>query len=160
MTLNPKTLELRNLLPGSKPEGVQCCGVCGKPHSRLDKDVKELPIHKRALAEDFAGKFRNLSKALGGDIIMDFVDRQRFNGQLEWLRDMLTQAREEHDAFVPPVKETDKAKTVRLLTEMCAHLGIPVKAEDASAPTVLLLVENAHRELGKLMEIKREVAAL
>lgn len=159
MTVNPKSFELRNLL-GQRPEGVkQSCGVCGKPHASLTKEAKELPLHKRAIAEDWAGNFRNLSKALGNDKLLDFAGRVKFNAQLEWHRDMLTQAREEHDAMPEPVKaERGSAKTKRLIAESLKMLGVTLDpSADVGAEGLAVIL---HREVGKLMGIKAEVAEM
>lgn len=158
MTVKPVTFELRNLL-GQKPADVKfTCGVCGKPHATLTKEAKELPLHKRAIAEDWAGKFRNLSRQLGGGpMILTFADRTHFNAQLEWHRDMLTQAREEHDAMPVPVKvEKGTAKTKRMLAESLKLLGVVNLPEDAGVDT---LAAKVHEQLTRLMGIAAEINA-
>lgn len=150
---NPKTLELRNLLPGERPEGVSCCSVCGKPHSSLTAGAKVLPIHLRALAEDWAGHFRNLSKALGRVGMLALVDQEKWNGQLEFYRAQLTLAREEHDAYQPedkPGKERHGAKTAALLVEMLNTLEIQVEVKDATSASIHLLTEMLATEMRKL----------
>lgn len=121
-------LELRNLLPGAA-DGVKCCGVCGKPHARADKSVSALPYHAKAIAMNMPGMFRNLTKALGG-MTQDFVDRHKFNAQLEWHREQLIKAREEHDAHAaskpaaPPRVKSDKALLIETLTQTLDMLGV------------------------------------
>jgi len=151
MTINPKTFELRNLIPADRPADVKfSCGVCGKPHAKLDAAAKELPLHKQAIAEDWAGMFRNLSKALGV-ALLDYANRKQFNAQLESLRGKLTAAREEHDAM--PVVKADKgsAKTRRLLTETLKMLGYPLAEGDHGIET---LATALHGQVTKLLNIK------
>lgn len=152
--INPKTFELRNLL-GHRPADVKfSCGVCGKPNATT-VHAKELPLHKQALAEDWAGTFKRLSKILG-EKLGDFAERKQFNAQLESMRDKLTQAREEHDAMPPVVKaEKGSAKTVKLLLSTLKMLGV----ETSEAPHTELATR-LHEEVSKLMGIKAEVEAI
>lgn len=148
MTINTKSLELRNLFPENRPEGVKCCTVCGKPSSALSKEVRALPMHAKALAEDWAGKFRSLTRILGSkQAVIDFVQNKNFNAQLEYMRQQLTLAREEHDAYQPKEIETDKAKTTRLLKEMLQmmNVSLPPVVEGEKATNVLGLVELLHK---------------
>jgi hypothetical protein len=164
MTINPKTFELRNLIAAERPEGVKCCGVCGKPHASLTKAAKELELHKRAIVEDWAGNFRNLTRALGGNT-MDFVGRDKFNAQLEWYRDHLTQAREEHDALPPvDVKLSDKAALTATLVQILVMLGIDVNtrpnpnAEDGKW-SMVAMADAVQYELGVLLALKADAEA-
>jgi len=152
--MNAKTLELRNLL-GIAAAGIKCCGICGKPESRAGKDVKALPHHAVAVAEDLPAKFRMLSKALGSNL-MDFATGERFNAQLESIRAKLTAAREEHDAYTPAEKLSDKAALVRTLTEVLGMIGTRVEGEHSP----LALADKLAAEMRILMEVKAEVVAL
>src|ERR1041385_3243872 len=109
-------MDLRNLIATQRPEGVKCCGICGKPDTTASKAVKALPHHSAAIATDLPEKWRMLTKALGSNL-MDFVQRERFNAQLESIRAALVAAREEHDAYAPATAErvSDKAKLVETL---------------------------------------------
>jgi hypothetical protein len=157
MTINPKTLELRNLIPTQRPEGVKCCGVCGKPDASMTKAAKELPTHKQALAEDWPGLFRNLTRAVGGaEKLMDFATRKEFNAQLESLRTRLTAAREEHDNMpVVETPRTDKARLVDTLGKTAALLGL--KFGDDAKPADM--ADRIHEELGILMALKEDAAS-
>lgn len=155
MTLNHRTLELRNLIAETRPDGLKSCGVCGKPNARIDQHVKLLPYHAKALREDYAGKFRNLTKVLGGaEKIMDFVSRQNYNAQLEFYRESLTKAREEHDAYVPPEKVSDKELLRRTLKQTLDMLGVkltPNPADPKGEWSTLALGDAVQYNLGKLL---------
>lgn len=149
------TLELRNLLPNQRQEGIAHCGVCGKPHASLTKAAKELPIHKQAIAEKWAEHFRTLTKALGANTMMDFVSRQKWNAQLEHFRDKLTEAREEHDAMPEAeVKLSDKAKLVETLGKTLALMGVKM---DSASPVDMAL--KLHEKLVNLMAIRADIEA-
>lgn len=159
--------DLRNLVPGERPEGIRCCGICGKPEATASKAVKDLPHHKAAYEADLPSQFRMLTKALG-EQFLDFARREKFNAQLESIRAKLVAAREEHDAYTPPAKEeapktdkapraprvkSDAADLVLMLGKTLALVG--VKAEGSA----LSLATRLHDELSRLMEIKAEVEA-
>jgi len=157
MTANAAKLELRNLLKNAT-DGKRCCTVCGKPESRNAKQVNEAcPAHKAAMDADLPGQFRMLEKALGAGL-MDFVTKEKFNAQLESIREKLTKAREEHDAYQPEKGEALSSKTVALLVASLGRLGVRVEATDHTPSTVNTLAEKLDSELSKLMEIKAEVA--
>jgi BMFP domain-containing protein YqiC len=160
MAMKESTLELRNLL-GDAVKGVKCCGVCGKPESRNTKQVNEnCPAHARAIAEDLPAKFRMLSKALGHNL-MDFVTKEKFNAQLENIREKLTKAREEHDAFTPETAESTRTKTSNILAESLKLLGVDVGANPEEGSNgvwpPLVLAENIKATILKLRD---EVAAV
>lgn len=154
--MNPKTLELRNLL-GEGPEGVKCCSICGKPESRATKDVKALTHHKAAIDGDLPAQFRLITKYLGV-AVLDFVQKDKFNAQLESIRAKLTAAREEHDAYTPPDKAKEHAGLCDTLAAMLKMVGVETLPEVDVTPT--LLATRLHSELSKLMAIKAEVAAI
>lgn len=174
MSINPKTLELRNLLPGQRVEGVSHCGVCGKPHATLTKAAKDLPLHKQAITEDWAGHFRNLTKTLGGNIMLDLVARKKWNAQLDWYTDMLTKAREEHDAMPVSAQAAAGAarkaanqgakaeqaewgsKTVDLLSKSLLKLGVKVCGPSSDPKSIHMMAEMLNQELDALMAIKAE----
>lgn len=146
-------LELRNLLPGQAPSGVKCCSICGKPGSRATAEVKALEHHAHALALDLPTTFRMLTKVMGSNLV-DFVQGERFNAQLESIREKLTQARMEHDAYAPEVQ--DKTGLKRTLVETLALIGVTGLPEDAT-PTAL--AEKLKAELEVLMAIKADAEA-
>jgi hypothetical protein len=155
MTTNATALsmDLRNLIATERPEGVKCCGICGKPDAVASKSVKALPHHSTAITRNLPEQWRMLTKALGSGL-MDFATKDRFNAQLESIRALLVAAREEHDAHAPaPVAASDKAKTVEALTAALLLLGVTVE----NNPNVLMLADRLHSEIRALMDIKADV---
>lgn len=156
MTVNPKTFELRNLIATERPEGVKCCGVCGKPESSLTKQAKELPLHKQAIDEDWAGRFRQLTHALGGkEKLMDFTTRKEFNAQLEQYRKQLTEAREEHDEMPVLDKAKAKANLQDTLGKTLGLLGIKL-ADDAKAQD---MAQRLYEEVGCILAVRADEMA-
>lgn len=129
--MNPAMLELRNLL-GKAGAGVKCCKVCGKPDAKnTDKVNENCPAHKAALDEDLASQFRLLSRALG-EKLTDFVQRERFNAQLEAIRAKLLKARTEHDAYTPESSQESQRKAmIRVMHGTLELMGVELSPNPA-----------------------------
>lgn len=138
--MDPKTLELRSLIDNAGA-GKKCCSICGKPESKNTKSVNEnCPAHKAAVDTNLPAQYRMLSRALGNNVL-DFITREKFNAQLEYIRAKLLEARKEHDAYTPETKvESDRKALIRVLTTTLGLLNVklatpPMKpAEEGKEP--------------------------
>lgn len=133
------------------------CGVCGKPESRNTNKVNDnCPTHKLAHTSGWVKALASLNthlEASGTDKI-DFVRRNQFNAQKEWLEAQLLKARAEHDAYVPEsAEESQKSKVAEVLSKTFALLGVEVPVnpdpESKGVWSTLNLVESLHEELAK-----------
>lgn len=155
MPMKDETKALRNLL-GLNPDGVKCCGVCGKPGAKSTKQLNEAsPAHKAAIDQNLPAQYRMLEKAIGGNIL-EFTTKARFNAQLESIREKLAKAREEHDKYSPEVKATsDRKSLIATLTQTLDMLGVKVQpnpAEDSKGEwSPLELADAVQITIGQLM---------
>jgi hypothetical protein len=115
-TLTPTSVLLAMLrrTKGRAPGSKSICGVCGKENSRSDAKVDaKCPIHKEAHEGKDGVSYVELVAKLDQLLNRDSTSidmRKNFNAQIDWYSQRLLLARQEHEAYVPDVKEPGAVK--------------------------------------------------